>query len=357
MNDHENILFRLISLFKSLKKDKLNAAEKAQIWDDIVLSLESKKHHSFRIRWISVAASASLLLLAGAYFVVNTSSSYDKMQQTAFKAGLHNDKATLVLSDSRVVALESQNSKIEYLRNSKSIRIDSIQEVNQSLQTSKNRFNTLIVPYGRRSEITLADGTKIWMNSGSKLVYPSTFASGAREVYLEGQAYFDVSPDKSNPFYVMTKDVKIEVLGTEFDVSAYEDEIGTQAVLAEGSVSLSANKSNIFNRVKTVMTPGTKATYNLQGDKLRTQRVNVEEYTSWKDGYLVLKSEHLDSIVKRLSRFYKVDIVLKDAKIAKETFSGTLDLADSVDQVLEAIAVTTSLTLNYKERRYVLERK
>ncbi len=357
MNGENNILFRLIALMKSVQKSQMSHAEKDQLWGSIMDSLEAKRLQSDRKRWFLAAASIMLLLVAGAYYLANQTGSFEKMAQVAGQTAISKDHASLILADHKVVDLESQNSKIEYSDQGRTILIDSLQNVSQRLGDAEVAYNTLVVPFGKRSMITLLDGTKIWLNSGSKLVYPTQFSADSREVFLEGQAYFDVAHQENNPFFVLTNDVKIKVLGTAFDVSAYLDDPKTQTVLVRGSVELSTNKSGIFQNKKAKLTPGTMVTLEKSTDVLKSTRVQVDEYVSWKEGYLVLRSAPLSEIIKKLSRFYKVEISLKDALIANETFSGTLDLADTADQVLEAIAATTSLNARFTERRFLLERK
>jgi ferric-dicitrate binding protein FerR (iron transport regulator) len=205
--------------------------------------------------------------------------------------------------------------------------------------------------------LTLADGTRIWLNSGSKLVYPSRFDQRQREVYLEGQAFFSVTHAEDVPFYVHTKDMEVRVLGTEFDVSAYDDDPYTATVLTKGSVELTTQRQSLFGSKKTKITPGTRAIFDQGRAELKTEQVDVREYVSWKDGYLALNTAPLAEILKKLSRYYRVDIVLKQPKLADVRFNGSLILQEDIREVLTVLSVTTSL--NYKqqpnERRYVLE--
>jgi transmembrane sensor len=263
----------------------------------------------------------------------------------------------LILGGQRLINLRQDNANLIYGKDGSSIQIDSTSVVEQVVSADQ-QFNTLIVPYGKRSSLTLSDGTRIWLNSGSKLVYPAKFAGKEREVYLEGQAYFSVSHSDDVPFFVHTREMKVKVLGTEFDISAYEDDHFTSAVLASGSIELSIPQQSIFGAKKTKITPGTRAVFQSDQSVLKTEQVDVREFISWKDGYLILEKAPLGDILKKLSRYYRVDITLKEEDLEKVTFSGTLHLQDDIQQVLDIVATTTSL--NYKqqskERRYVLEK-
>jgi len=156
---------------------------------------------------------------------------------------------------------------------------------------------------------------------------------------------------------VYTRDMEVKVLGTEFDVSAYADDDYTATVLTKGSVELTSQSQSFFGSKKMKITPGTRAVYDQQRAALQTEQVDVQEYVSWKDGYLVLNSAPLTEILKKLSRYYRVDIILKQPKLAGVKFGGDLILQDDVRDVLKVLALTTGL--NYKqqpnERRYVLE--
>lgn len=343
-------------LFKTLRNETFSPAEKDALWNQVGETISQRKQRSFNTFWIAAAASVTLLLLAGVGYLVFYENSAQVMQDVAAKAREIPEETRLILADERAVSLRKDNSSVVYTQNGALIQVDSSSTIGQQV-AGDQQFNTLIVPYGKRSVLTLSDGTRIWLNSGSKLVYPSHFDKGDREVYLEGQAYFSVTHAENAPFYVHTKDMEVKVLGTEFDVSAYDDDTYTATVLTKGSVELTTQRQGIFGSKKTKITPGTRAVIDQGRAALQTQQVDVQEYVSWKDGYLVLNSAPLAEILKKLSRFYRIDIELKQPKLAGVTFGGTLELQDDVRRVLEALSLVTGL--NYKqqpnERRYVLE--
>ena len=194
-----------------------------------------------------------------------------------------------------------------------------------------------MVPYGKRSQVTLADNSTIWLNSGSKLVYPVRFANDKREVYLEGEALFDVARNENLPFHVLTKSLEIKVLGTVFDLSAYDEDSVINTVLEKGSVEVVYNK-NMFGASRSTLIPGNLASYCLNDKSVVVQDVNTKDFTSWKDGYLTLEKKSLESITRRLSRYYNVTIEFENPELAKETFSGYLDLRNSALQVLGMIS-------------------
>ncbi len=342
-------------LFKTLHKEKLEQSEKDALWNQVEESVSQRKQRSFSTYWIAAAASVALLLLAGVGYLVFYEDSARVMQEVAFRAKGGPEETRLILADERSVSLRKENSSVEYKNNGALIQIDSSSTVGQQ-EAGDQQFNTLIVPYGKRSVLTLADGTRIWLNSGSKLVYPSNFDKRQREVYLEGQAFFSVTHAEDVPFYVHTKDMEVKVLGTEFDVSAYDDDPYTATVLTKGSVELTTQRQALFGSKKTKITPGTRAVFDQGRAALTTEQVDVREYVSWKEGYLILARAPLAEVLKKLSRYYRVDIELKQPKLAGVTFSGELHLQEDIRDILSAISLSTGLIFKQpNERRYVLE--
>lgn len=344
-------------LFTILRNEAMLPSDREELWNDISATIDRRKQRTFNTTWMAVAASVTLFLLAGVGYIVFHKDPARIMQEAASRVLADSGDTQLVLGGQRLINLRQDNANLVYGKDGSSIQIDSTSVVEQEVSADQ-QFNTLIVPYGKRSSLTLSDGTRIWLNSGSKLVYPAKFPGSEREVYLEGQAYFSVSHSDDVPFYVHTREMKVKVLGTEFDVSAYEDDHFTSAVLASGSIELSIPQQSLFGAKKTKITPGTRAVFQSDKSALRTEQVDVSEFISWKDGYLILEKAPLGDILKKLSRYYRVDITLKEEELEKVTFSGTLHLQDDIEQVLDIVATTTSL--NYKqqskERRYLLEK-
>ncbi|QGY44029.1 DUF4974 domain-containing protein [Maribellus comscasis] len=197
-------------------------------------------------------------------------------------------------------------------------------------------------PYGGKTHFTLSDGTEIWLNSGSSISYPSRF-SDTREVTLKGEAYFKVTHN-SHPFIVSGNFGEIEVLGTEFDVKAYDGE-PFATTLVNGSIRY-RNKDN-----QLTLKPGSQVTFHQ--NKMLTHKVETEIYTSWKDGKLIFRDEPLENIATRLERWYNVDIELKGEEIKKLRYNGTIEL-ESFSEVLELIKVTTPIQYSFDRDTRIL---
>jgi ferric-dicitrate binding protein FerR (iron transport regulator) len=263
----------------------------------------------------------------------------------------------LLLSDKEEITIDTKESRIEYSATGSQIKIDVQRNVEQPHIVEENSFNTVIVPYGKRSQITLSDNSKVWLNSGSKLVYPVKFVAKKREVFLEGEAIFEVSHDENHPFFVLTQSLDVKVLGTVFNLCAYSDEKTVSTVLESGSVELRFD-SNIFTgQKKETMIPGMQAIFNPESKSLIQSMVKAKDYMSWKDGYVVLEKNSLESIAKRLSRYYNVSIEFENPELAAETFSGYLDLRNTAIQVLELISEIIDIEVLQVDDQIKIRRK
>jgi transmembrane sensor len=212
-------------------------------------------------------------------------------------------------------------------------------------------MNQIIIPYGKRSGITLADGSHIWLNSGSQLSYPSEFGSNSREVFLTGEAFFDISTDASRPFYVTTKDIRIRVLGTCFNVSSYTEDNFSQTVLLRGKVSVSQNK--VFSK-SLQLEPGERFTYDKSKNTFARDNVDIKLFSSWVDGFLIFENEPTTEIFKKLERYYNQQIIA-DQALDGITFSGKLDLKDDIRDVLNNIAFASSLHVTQNGTYFIIK--
>ncbi|MDR6781635.1 transmembrane sensor [Pedobacter africanus] len=229
---------------------------------------------------------------------------------------------------------------------------DTVNEEENIITT--NDFNTLVVGAAQRSVIKLPDGTKVWLNSGSRLIYPVVFSGDSREVYLEGEAYFDVTHDKAHPFYVRATNMDIKVLGTEFYVSSDAKSDKNYAVLVKGSISFSTG--NWLNKVEKKLVPGQQISYDLKANKLQIAEVKTAEFESWKEGLLHVEQESLEEIVQKVARYYRIEIGTQGLDLS-ETFSGTLYLQRAAEDVLKVLFSGTSYVYNSSERRVELRKR
>src|SRR5690606_18203557 len=190
----------------------------------------------------------------------------------------------------------------------------------------------LSTPKGGTYQIVLPDGTKVWLNAASTLKYPSRFDGGERVIELSGEAYFAVAKDVKKPFKVVSNGQEIQVLGTEFNISAYVDEAEMKTTLVAGAVQIFNRQSSIVNRLE----PGEQSI--IRGAFTDIQKVETERYTAWKNGYFYFKQTPFAEIMRQLARWYDIDVIYKGS-IPKETFSGVMDRNLTLNDVLKLLNV------------------
>lgn len=334
-----------VKMHKAIRNQshQLSESEKSELKHSIKKSISLYKVWKL---FYSVSAAAAIIIAVIVSSVLlmqyNPATEISQFAES-FEQTPSTDNTRLILQGDKEVQINGENSEIEYAKNGRSIKIGD-KEVEQEIETNEVIYNTIIVPYGKRSQITLSDNSKVWLNSGSKLVYPAFFSAQKREVYLEGEALFEVSHNEKQPFHVISRDVEIKVLGTVFNVSAYSDDQITSTVLESGSVELKYKTNSLLKQSKLTITPGTLAKYDPSEKSIQQQKVNTKHYTSWRNGELIFESEPLVSIAKKVSRYYNVKITIGDQNLSKETFSGYLDLKKSATDVLKIIGETTDFT-------------
>ncbi len=319
----------------------MNNKEKRELKARIITSAYAYKTRRKRLIY-SVSIAASVMVLLGVGFSQNYSSESSITEFTESSGNVEIESVNdvqLFLNGNKKVAIQDNNSSIAYQTDGRELNIaDSLGKGQEIELDDPNEFNTLVVPYGKRSKITLSDGTKVWLNSGSKLTYPAVFKGKNREVFLNGEAIFDVSHNAEHPFKVLSKGHTIEVLGTVFNVSNYPDEDNIRTVLKSGSVAISYKSDSFFkSEKKTKITPGTMAVYDKSKPQVKTKNVNVENYFSWREGVLIFKNNNLKYIMRKLGRYYNVNINFRELELENETFSGYLNLKDSMRSVLSTL--------------------
>ena len=203
--------------------------------------------------------------------------------------------------------------------------------------------HNISVPYGGKTNITLPDGSEVWINSGSQFHYPGSFDE-ERVVELEGEAYFDVVAGET-PFIVKSTYGKVKVMGTQFNVKAYDEGLFA-TTLVNGSVVFTSSDGK-----RATLTPGTQVILEEREYKLR--QVETMLFTSWKEGKLIFREEPLQNIVTRLERWYNVDIELKGERIRNLKYTGTIEM-ETFSEVLELIKVTTPITYSFDKDTRVL---
>lgn len=331
----------IVSMFQH-EQEKLSLDETYDIWNDVVRSNKRSKVGRWG-KWMRYAAMMVLVFISGAVsFYV-----YETTREVHYELSEVNDpnqgEAKIVLSDGTEISLEKNESEITYDSFGSQLVVNN-DTIKQSSNEGKKLMNKVIIPYGKKSMIMLSDGTKVWLNAGSQLVYPSVFLRNKREVVLVGEAYFDVTKNQDKPFIVRTAELNVRVLGTKFDVSAYPEDDFVATTLEEGSVGLEIKGKGLLAEDKQIMlTPNQKISLNKATRETTVRVVDVSMYTSWKEGILKSESEDLIRLIKKIERYYNIEISLKDPLVAGYKISGKLDLENSAEEVLNIIKLTVPI--------------
>lgn len=311
-------------------------------------------HRRLARYWYGVAATIAVLISIGAWwFSRNT----DTQGLTEMDILPGTSKAVLVLEDGteRKLGLELQEdlipmSSVIACQTGGEIRYDRLMTDSMIQNFPSPAFNTLKIPTGGEFVLVLEDGTRIWLNSETSLRYPVAFTGATREVELEGEAYFEVTRDEKRPFIVRTRErVNVQVLGTSFNVRAYEDEENVETVLEEGSVRMSGDSSGIL------LVPGTMGVYNSSG--LRSLSVDTELYTAWHKGHFIFQDETLESILGKLSRWYGMKVFYRNEKTKHLVFSGNVRKYDTTRKLLEALELSGEVSFEVKGNTVVVSGK
>lgn len=300
-------------------------------------------------------AAASVLLLLSLNFIFNTKEA-NKVEETSVvdvknSIGVGTDKAILTLGDGSLIALEKGKT---YSADNLNSNGKELIYANENNSKSEIVYNYLTIPRGGQFFIKLADGTEVWLNSESKLKYPVEFSDGiTREVELiYGEAYFDVSPSsdhKGSKFRVVNQNQEVEVLGTEFNIKAYEEE-NILTTLVEGKVTV----SNSF--YKESLVPNQQSKLNLKSGHISINEIDVYGETSWRKGFFSFKSKSLKEIMVVLSRWYDIEVEFANEEVEKVKFNGVLSKRDEIEEILTSIKNTNFITdYEIKDKRITIE--
>ncbi|WP_299534433.1 FecR domain-containing protein [Ulvibacterium sp.] len=313
---------------------------------------DKSAYQKFRLgRLLKYAAVAMVFLGIGLVYKQVSTSNKDvepEMDST--------DKITLQLSDgsTKVLSGEGTTSVLD----KKGYRI-GLQNGNQlvyhkSSAGKKLVFNTLKVPYGKRFMLVLSDGTKVHLNAGTTLRYPVEFIRGTnRQVFLEGEAYFDVAKDEKRPFLINVDELNIQVLGTRFNLSAYPEDEMVKTVLVEGSVGFFETGQDFDEKDHISLQPGFMATWQKEDRSIAYKEVDTHIYTGWMDGKIIFKHIPFKDILKKLERNYDVRIINNNKALDDVRFTASFD-TETMAQILNAFNKSHPLHFEIREDNQII---
>lgn len=325
-------------LYDQLKQKDLVTAfaryDKIDVENGLIKYRRRYARRKVRHLWISVAAVTVLFVgIASLFLSVGEGST-----ETVKGIVPGRSKAELVLNDGSVWTLEPAAGEERLLavntvacNSGTRLRYKQLSDTSV-LSVELPVYNELRVPVGGEFQVVLSDGTVVWLNSQSRLRYPVVFTDSIREVELSGEAYFEVAPNKKSPFRVQLREqVRVEVLGTSFNVRDYPDEELLETVLEEGRVRFVKDNRSVS------LTPGMKGVYATNSGNMSTETVDTELYTSWRNGHFIFQNERLETILHKLSRWYEIQVFFGDEDARGLLFSGNVRKYDNIEKLLEAI--------------------
>lgn len=331
--------------------------------EEILLRLNKEtkpaKGKPFTLKSWAIAASILFMLGFGAVFFI-------KKTGDTQKSGLaHNhiiepggNKAILTLANGKKISLtDARNGQIIHQKGIKISKaangqlVYAIADVSKqgSNTTAELQYNTMETPRGGQFQLLLPDGTKVWLNAVSRLKYPVDFtASNERRVELSGEAYFEVAHNKARPFRVVTNRQVVEVLGTHFNVNAYADEPNTKTTLLEGSVKVSGGANSA------ILKPGQEA--NLT-DNFKISDVDTEEAIAWKNGYFRFDDEKLETIMRKVSRWYNVEVIYLDNDVKDDLFAAVTTRFANISTLLKIMEQTGDASFRVEGSKIIISKK
>ncbi|TZF83162.1 DUF4974 domain-containing protein [Pedobacter sp. BS3] len=334
-----------------------------------------------RLNLLKYAATVALFLVAGyAALIVK------RKQQQRLAANTYRDikpggnRAMLTLSDGSVITLDQQaNGLIKQEYNARITKKDGqvLYQLNPAKSSVSVKYNTVTTPTGGEYQVVLPDGTKVWLNAMSSLRFPTSFPGKERIVELTGEAYFEVAKKveggkaegKRVPFIVKANGQQVEVLGTHFNINAYPDEEVIKTTLLEGSVKVSNLKplqknamgqvSNLKSQISNLddgvrLKPGQQSTYNPVSGNIALKNVDTDEAVAWKNGYFLFNDENIESIMRKIARWYDVDVQYSEGVSSKLTFNGSVSRFEKVSEVLKIMELTDVVHFKIEGRKIMV---
>lgn len=355
---NQRIYYQIIKGDNLTERNRLyESVDVNKAWNEVSKSLAFDRKTRL-VRLFAKSAAAILLpVLIGitAYWYVNDHSKSVNLADLEIKPGSKN--AVLVLDNGKSVDLTivPEQSLVEHdgtlIKNTK-------EELNYTGLDVKNKksalFNTLIVPQGGEYNLVLSDGSRIMVNSMSKLIFPVRFSGDIREVSLEeGEAYFEIAKDRSKPFIVNIRGVKVEVLGTSFNIKAYSNDNNFYTTLVEGKVKLQAGAQTANDYY---LEPNQQAVYSILSEEISIQKVDAKQIVEWTVGRYSFTNQSLDEIMKTLSRWYDFNYQYEDETLKQIRFEGGLNKYESIDPILDIISKTGKVHVEVQGKEIIFSK-
>ncbi|MBM1105755.1 FecR domain-containing protein [Aurantibacter crassamenti] len=333
------------------------------MWQNIIKKRngESSKHSQFKIApgYIKNIVKIAAVFI-GIVVIALSVYRYTNFNTHEETSTITNSEIILKLEDGSIQVINETSSEV--IKNAQGDKVVAHNKNTLTYEESNltkretTAFNELIIPYGKRFELKLSDGSKVILNSGSKLRYPVAFIKGEpRNVYLDGEAYFSVAKNKEQPFTVITDQMNTRVYGTKFNVSSYKNENNTSTVLIEGSVGVYNTNQEHENELKNMkIEPGQRAT--IENNAIEIDQVNVDKHIAWAQGQLLFINDEFEVITKELERHFNIKIDNQVPQLHNKRFTGTFT-KESINQILKVFQEHTSFDFRINGNTITLNEK
>ena len=349
--EHREYYERMRRMYQQENVQEVETGEIQEAWGVFEKRVQRQRRIERRQRWVWVmSAVASVVLVICCWSVYYRANTEQKLNVAVQKIVPGQYNAVLEMADGATYQLGEQQYSLQE-KTGNQIKVDStvlsyLPVNNKSGLSQDIVYNKLSVPKGGEYRIELEDGTKVWINSASRLRYPVVFSGDTREVYLEGEAYFEVRRDVERPFIVHSGEQKVTVLGTSFGISCYASEVNNYTTLVSGKVKVD------FERGKQsfVLEPGMQVAYNKESGIAMERKVDVAEFVAWKDGKYIFKQKRLEDILSTLSRWYDFEVFYRNEDVKEVMFSGELRRFDDFSYLLRLIERTSDV-------KFVIDKK
>ncbi|SCD19300.1 sigma factor regulatory protein, FecR/PupR family [Proteiniphilum saccharofermentans] len=349
--EHKKNIQKAITYLKKigLNESDLSENERTVLLEKIQRTIrQEKKIKQRKLFWYTSASAAAIaLIIIGITLFYPSSVSIDIPDKELITGELLNNEDIQLITSGEAIIFKND---VEVTLNEEGTA-EIVQANNETskVKIDRDKLNSLVIPYGKRSTLTLADGSRVWLNSGSVLEFPAQFSGKKREIRLaSGEMYIEVAHNKEKPFYVQTGDFNVKVYGTKFNISTYSGS-PQSVVLVEGSVSLqSKDHKELF------ITPSEKAVYSGSGT-FDTQKVDVNQFISWKDGYLSFDKTPMTEVLQQIGRYYNLSFDFEnDINLQKRTCTGKIYLSDNLDNVMTIISLLSSTSYQRTENKILI---
>lgn len=323
-------------------------ADRAEVWQ----RLQAKP--AIRQMWsrFAVAASVILLFSAGGYFIFRTAKKEKQLAIVKQDILPGHNQATLVLANGKnIILTKGLSGQLATQGQTSIVAAHNNITYSAGSTTTTVSYNTMITAKGQQSPypLILADGTKVWLNADSKITFPTAFLEKERIVKLTGEAYFEVAKDQQHPFIVSTNKQDVKVLGTHFNISSYDDDPATLTTLLEGRVQVTVKENHISGLLK----PGQQSV--MKDNNIRIATIDTDEAVAWKDGYFMFESGDIQSIMRKVARWYNVEIVY-EGPIPQTKFYLVADRFSNVSGLLKPLETSNRIHFKIEERRIIVSR-